>query len=102
MAPRLIELCFQTAGLWEIGMQSRMGLPQHLIECACSAQPEKATGHFMPSSLPNRSGEVRCRSRGKYGNCYLRLSGYRTVHFLTIDAEPLKVLQRRSRMIGFT
>ncbi len=32
MAPRLIELCFQTAGLWELGRTSRMGLPQHVRE----------------------------------------------------------------------
>jgi hypothetical protein len=30
MAPRLIELCFQTAGIWEMGTQCRMGLPQHI------------------------------------------------------------------------
>ena len=30
MAPRLIELCFQTAGLWEMGAQGRMGLPLHI------------------------------------------------------------------------
>ena len=30
MAPRLIELCFQTAGLWEMGVQGRMGLPLHI------------------------------------------------------------------------
>src|SRR5262249_52295287 len=30
MAPRLIELCFQTAGIWEIGRTGRMGLPARL------------------------------------------------------------------------
>ena len=30
MAPRLIELCFQTAGLWEMAVHSQMGLPQHV------------------------------------------------------------------------
>ena len=32
VAPRLIELCFQTAGLWEMSVQGRMGLPQHVDE----------------------------------------------------------------------
>ena len=27
MAPRLLELCFQTAGVWELGTQGRMALP---------------------------------------------------------------------------
>ena len=30
MLPRLIELCFQTAGIWEMGTTSRMGLPSHI------------------------------------------------------------------------
>ena len=30
MAPRLIELCFQTAGPLGNGQQGRMGLPQHV------------------------------------------------------------------------
>ena len=28
--PRLIELCFQTAGIWEMGIHGRMGLPLHI------------------------------------------------------------------------
>ena len=35
MTPRLIELCFQTAGIWEMGMQGSMGLPQH-VDRVCS------------------------------------------------------------------
>ena len=30
IAPRLIELCFQTAGVWELGTVGRMGLPTHV------------------------------------------------------------------------
>ena len=29
-APRLIELCFQAAGLWEVGREGRMALPTHV------------------------------------------------------------------------
>ncbi len=29
-APRLIELCFQTAGVWELGTAGRMALPTHV------------------------------------------------------------------------
>src|ERR1019366_8263651 len=49
MAPRLIELCFQTAGLWEMGVQGSMGLPQH-IDCVSSSPllvtPESADSRF--------------------------------------------------------
>ena len=30
IAPRLIELCFQTAGVWELGTAGRMALPTHV------------------------------------------------------------------------
>ena len=30
IAPRLIELCFQTAGIWEMGATGRLALPQHI------------------------------------------------------------------------
>ena len=44
MAPRLIELCFQTAGIWEMGTTSRMGLPMHINTCASSREPQLAAG----------------------------------------------------------
>ena len=42
MAPRLIELCFQTAGLWEMGVEGRMGLPQHIDRVSLLRNPEEA------------------------------------------------------------
>ena len=38
MSPRLIELCFQTAGLWEMGAHSRMGLPQQVDQVSLVAR----------------------------------------------------------------
>ena len=43
IAPRLIELCFQTAGLWEMAVQHRMGLPRHVDRVSLlSARPSRA------------------------------------------------------------
>ncbi len=44
MAPRLIELCFQTAGLWEMGVLRRMGLPRHVSEVRVLRDPNLASG----------------------------------------------------------
>src|SRR5215471_21562471 len=41
---RLIELCFQTAGLWEISVHYRMGLPQHIDRVCLYRAPELADG----------------------------------------------------------
>ena len=42
MAPRLIELCFQTAGVWEMGVGGRMGLPQHIDRVSLLRDPDDA------------------------------------------------------------
>ena len=58
MAPRLIELCFQTAGLWEMGAQGRMGLPLHIDRVIVVApHPESADGPLV------RRGHSRPESR---------------------------------------
>ena len=56
VAPRLIELCFQTAGLWEITAEGRMGLPQHVR----SRLPLDGAGARPRSSV--RRGHSRCRA----------------------------------------
>ncbi len=95
MAPRLIELCFQTAGIWEMGVQGRMGLPLHI---------DSVSSLFLPQSPDTRLyAVVNCeQTRGSFdaevvdakGNVYLQLSGYRTVAVPNaVDADGLKALQ---------
>jgi acyl transferase domain-containing protein len=97
MAPRLIELCFQTAGLWEMGAQGRMGLPQHIDCVSLLSVPTAESEDTCLYAVVSRDGD-----RGNFdaevmdakGNCYLQLKGYRTVALPSaVDAERLKVLQ---------
>lgn len=98
MAPRLIELCFQTAGLWEMGVQGSMGLPQH-IDCVSSSSllvtPESADTRFYAVVTPDpHRGSFDAEVVDAKGNHYLQLSGYRTVAVPgAVDAERLKALQ---------
>ena len=95
MAPRLIELCFQTAGLWEMGVQSRMGLPQHVAaSLACVRAPELAEGRLYAVVTPDpEQGSFDAEVVDTTGNRYVQLSGYRTVALPnSVDAEPLKAL----------
>ena len=75
MEPRLIELCFQTAGIWELGVQGRMGLPQHVTrsllvpDAGGSAMavyavvtPDAARGRFDAEVLDEK-GNCYCASR---------------------------------------
>ncbi len=55
MAPRLIELCFQTAGIWEMGVQSRMGLPQHIDRVSLLRSPDLAEGRLYAVVTPNQA-----------------------------------------------
>ena len=76
-APRLLELCFQTAGIWELGSTGRLGLPQEiarvtLLEAADAtgrlyAVVEAGDDHF-DTEVVDDAGCIR-----------LRVEGYRSV-----------------------
>jgi len=95
MAPRLIELCFQTAGLWEMGIQGRMGLPQHVHRAWLLRAPELAEGGFYAVVTPDPDqGSFDAEVLDGKGKRYVRLSGYRTVALPnSLEAELLKPLQ---------
>ena len=95
MAPRLIELCFQTAGLWELGTQNRFGLPQDVQQVSLLRAPDLAEGKLYAVVTPNpEDGTFDAEVVDAKGNCYLYLSGYRTAALPgNIDAETMKALQ---------
>ncbi len=95
MAPRLIELCFQTAGVWELGIEARLGLPLHIHQVCLFREPHGASGRLYAVVTPD---EVRrsfdAEVLDEEGNCYLRLNDYQTVAFTDrVDKENLKSLQ---------
>jgi len=96
MAPRLIELCFQTAGIWEMGVQGRMGLPQHIDRISSLLPvPESAdTRLYAVVTLDPARGSFDAEVVDTNGNRYLQLGGYRTAAVPdAVDAESLKALQ---------
>jgi acyl transferase domain-containing protein/acyl carrier protein/NAD(P)-dependent dehydrogenase (short-subunit alcohol dehydrogenase family) len=94
MAPRLIELCFQTAGLWEMGVKSRMGLPHQIHQVSVWRAPELAEGPLYAVVTPSPEGtSFDADVVDAAGNRYVYLSGYCTVALPnSVDAEPLKAL----------
>ncbi len=95
MAPRLIELCFQTAGLWELGAQSRMGLPQQVRTVSWLRAPQLAEGRLYAVVTPHpEQDSFDAEVVDAAGNRYVRLGGYRTTAVPDgVDAESLKALQ---------
>jgi hypothetical protein len=82
MAPRWIELCFQTAGLWEMGVQGRMGLPRHLDRVTVSSTPVAAEGTLFAVVTPSPNGSsFDVDVVDSAGKCCAHVSGYRTVTF---------------------
>ena len=93
--PRLIELCFQTAGLWEMGVQGQMGLPQHLDRVSLFRRPELAeTRLYAVVLIDAKQSSFDAEVVDAEGNVYLQLVDYRTVTVPGIvDAGNLKALQ---------
>ena len=80
MSPRLIELCFQTAGIWEMSEQNRMGLPLHIDRVRVYRAPERAEDGLLAVVTPDPDqGAFHAEVVDAAGNRYVELVGYRTV-----------------------
>jgi len=94
LSPRLIELCEQTAGLWEI-VQGRLGLPLHIRHVRLWGTPEGAEGRLYAVAIADpahKSFDVEVLDEA--GKRYVRVSDYRTEALPNkVDATSLKKLQ---------
>jgi hypothetical protein len=91
MAPRLIELCFQTAGLCEIASDGRMGLPLHVNHVAAITPPADVPLYAV---VTPHDGTFDAEVVDATGKRYVVLSGYRTVPLPNeIDAQMFKSLK---------
>jgi hypothetical protein len=78
VGPRLVELCFQTAGLWEAGTEGVLALPGGIGRVELLADPATATAPFTAVATPSGSGAFDCTVLDAGGQLVLRLDGYRT------------------------
>jgi hypothetical protein len=78
-----------------MGLQGRMGLPQHVREVALLRAPDQADGRFYAVVRPDADEKsFNAEVLDTNGNCYLRLKGYQTVALAGgINADSLKNLQ---------
>jgi hypothetical protein len=81
MAPRLIELCFQTAGVWEMASKGAMALPLAIATVTTYRQPEATSGarHYALVTAADDGASFDARVVDEAGNVYVDLKGYRTV-----------------------
>ncbi len=94
MAPRLIELCFQTAGLWEISQSGRLGLPWKVASVSVHRSEDAARGRILAVVQPASDGGFDAQVIDEAGNLLVDLSGYRTVESPTqVEPEALAMLR---------
>jgi hypothetical protein len=80
-SPRLIELFFQTAGMWEIGRNNRFGLPRHVDRVVLyGARDTLDTSTTRAVAMVEEGeGDFGGRLVDDAGNLLLEVHGYRTI-----------------------
>jgi hypothetical protein len=81
LAPRLIELCFQTAGVWDIKTTDTMALPLGLSSVTAYKQPSEANGSRLYALVTALDGGAAYHAQvvDESGAVFIDLKGYRTV-----------------------
>lgn len=81
MAPRLVELCFQTAGVWDIQTNGTMALPLQLESVTAYRQPAGANGRRLYALVTALDGGETYHALvvDEAGEVYVDLKGYRTI-----------------------
>jgi NAD(P)-dependent dehydrogenase (short-subunit alcohol dehydrogenase family) len=82
MAPRLIELCFQTAGVWQIRQQQTMALPLAIGAVSVYKQErEMVDGRRLVALVEavNGGAEFNAQVVDENGVVFVTLTGYKTV-----------------------
>jgi hypothetical protein len=78
LEPRLIELCFQTAGVWDLGRRRRLALPM-AVERIVPAQGGFETVGAMALVRPIEDGRFDADVIDRQGRSLLQVRGYATV-----------------------
>ncbi len=80
IAPRLVEFCFQTAGVWEIHSKQQMALPLAIGRVTAYKQEAEAKGRlYAIVEAVDDGAEFKAQVVDKSGSVFVELEGYRTV-----------------------
>jgi hypothetical protein len=81
VSPRLVELCFQTAGILEVTERESLGLPTALRKLTVFRRPDPAAGGRLYAEVwvNGSPDEYDARVVDEQGEVYVELQGYRTI-----------------------
>ena len=88
LLPRLIELCFQTAGAWELGRAGRLGLPSRIQRVAVAGGIEAGPLEAIATARTGEEG-FDVAVVDTEGRALVRVEGYRTVRLPDGPADRL-------------
>jgi hypothetical protein len=95
VSPRLIELCFQTASLSGLALQSRLGLPFGIQEIQLHSLPEAKEETYFALTTVSSEGVYDCKLADGKGSVYMILRGYKTMDLPDpVQEDLLKPLQQ--------
>ncbi|MDJ0953921.1 MAG: SDR family NAD(P)-dependent oxidoreductase [Acidimicrobiia bacterium] len=77
--PRLTELAFQTAGVWEIATTGNLALPRHIDKVVYTGKPTAARGRLHALVSTAGDGAFDALIADEEGTGFVSMSGYRTV-----------------------
>jgi hypothetical protein len=88
-APRLIELCFQAAGLWQAGTEGVLALPLRVGSARVLRDPARAKRPWQALARQTGAGCFDCCVVDAQGNVLVRLDEYRTIALPTPIPEAI-------------
>jgi len=92
--PRLVELCFQTAGMWEIGTTGAMALPMHIDRVVLATESPSDALQDLVAVVRPVNGSFDAVVVDGSGQPLVAVDGYRTVQLPGAlsddDVAPLK------------
>ncbi|HRW20020.1 MAG TPA: SDR family NAD(P)-dependent oxidoreductase, partial [Dermatophilaceae bacterium] len=102
-APRLAELCFQTAGLWEAGTEHRMALPTRVGRVRVLADPDTAVRPLHALARQVGPSRFDCAVVDGDGAVVMRMDGYESIELpAPIPTEVLGALEQTFGSRGAT
>jgi hypothetical protein len=100
--PRLIELCFQTAGIWKMLKEGQTALPLHVDQIRLAPIPQGMAARLYAVVAPGSHGDgIHAEVVDEAGNRYVEIVGYRTVTVSdALDPEALKAMMQTALTAG--
>ncbi|HSP08096.1 MAG TPA: SDR family NAD(P)-dependent oxidoreductase, partial [Candidatus Dormibacteraeota bacterium] len=96
LAPRLIELCLQTAGIWELATSGRLALPLRVERIVASPAGALPAGVVRARAIARDDGAFDVVLADEGESVFVRLEGYHSVELPGEGGEATLQLMKRA------